>query len=79
MVRPASFGYNEKTAGSNVFQNDIEFDQTEIIDEFDRSVLALKECGIDVLVIDDTPSPVKPDAIFPNNWLQLRSDGTVVL
>ena len=79
MVRPAAFGYNEKTAGSNVFQNDIEFDQTEIIDEFDRSVLALEECGIDVLVIEDTPSPVKPDAIFANNWLRLRSDGTVVL
>jgi hypothetical protein len=30
-------------------------------------------------VVDDTPVPPKPDAIFPNNWVSFHPDGTVVL
>ncbi|HWN88038.1 MAG TPA: arginine deiminase-related protein, partial [Chitinophagaceae bacterium] len=30
-----------------------------------------------VLVIDDTPIPVKPSAVFPNNWLSSSPDGIV--
>jgi hypothetical protein len=30
-----------------------------------------------VIVIDDTKEPVKPDAIFPNNWLSTSPDGII--
>jgi hypothetical protein len=30
-------------------------------------------------VAADTASPVKPDAVFPNNWVSFHPDGTVVL
>ena len=79
MVRPRSFGFNQKTSHSNAFQQDVQFDPEEINTEFDRSVLSLKNSGVDVLVVEDTPEPVKPDAIFPNNWLHLRADGAIVL
>jgi hypothetical protein len=39
----------------------------------------LKEKGIDVIVIEDTPSPAKPDAIFPNNWLMMHQDGRIII
>ncbi len=29
-------------------------------------------------VIEDTVAPVKPDAVFPNNWISFHADGTVV-
>jgi hypothetical protein len=35
----------------------------------------LREKDIDVIVIDDTPEPVKTSAIFPNNWLSTSPDG----
>ena len=36
--------------------------------EFDGFVEQLQKHGIHVLVVDDTPSPAKTDAVFPNNW-----------
>ena len=30
-------------------------------------------------VVEDTPEPEKPDAVFPNNWVSFHSDGTIVL
>ena len=79
MIRPRSFGFNENTSHSNAFQQDVRFDREEINREFDTSVLSLKNSGIDVLVVEDSTEPAKPDAIFPNNWLQLRADGAIVL
>jgi hypothetical protein len=32
-----------------------------------------------VYVAEDTADPVKPDAVFPNNWVSWHRDGTVVL
>jgi hypothetical protein len=32
-----------------------------------------------VCVAEDSASPEKPDAIFPNNWLSFHADGTLVL
>jgi hypothetical protein len=29
-------------------------------------------------VIEDTPEPQKPDAVFPNNWISLHENGTVI-
>lgn len=43
--------------------------------EFDRMVRKLRENDIDVVVIEDSREPPKPDAIFPNNWLSTSPDG----
>ncbi len=82
MVRPAAFGYNEQTAVSNAFQTapqgaaDV---QAIALAEFDAAVARLREAGVAVQVFADTPEPVKPDAVFPNNWISTHPDGTVVL
>lgn len=84
MVRPASFGFNEETAGSNAFQG-LLIDHTpeeirqKAMAEFDEFVAMLREKGIRVVVVADTEVPEKPDAVFPNNWITLHRDGTVVL
>ena len=74
MVRPASFGYNAETAASNFFQQTEPWNiQQKAVDEFDSMVSSLREHGIEVIVIQDTADPLKPDAVFPNNWF--RCDG----
>lgn len=83
MVRPAHFGYNEETAKSNAFQsNDATQSAEEIshkaIAEFDLFVERLRLAGVNVIVVKDTDKPVKPDAVFPNNWVTFHEDGTVV-
>ncbi|CAF3046764.1 unnamed protein product [Rotaria socialis] len=86
MIRPACFCFNTETASSNVFQKDQYDDPSaankipkQALKEFDHMVEQLRSYGVDVDVIDDTPSPIKPDAIFPNNWFSTHSDGTIVL
>lgn len=83
MVRPANFGWNPETQASNRFQR---ADDALAPDanvraraEFDALVDALRAAGVAVCVADDLPSPVCPDAVFPNNWVSLHADGTVVL
>jgi hypothetical protein len=49
------------------------------IQEFDKMTQKLLEKGINVLVIQDSQYPIKPDAIFPNNWGSFHSDGTVII
>jgi hypothetical protein len=71
MIRPAAFSFNEQTAANNFFQsNNVVTDQTlqQVLAEFDNMVQLLVDHDIEVLVIEDTPEPPKPDAIFPNNW-----------
>lgn len=82
MVRPAHFAYNEQTAESNSFQNipqDSTDIQSEVEAEFDAAVATLRDAGVDVWVIEDTEDEIKPDAIFPNNWISTHEDGTIVL
>ncbi|HEY5265108.1 MAG TPA: arginine deiminase-related protein [Steroidobacteraceae bacterium] len=84
MVRPASFGFNPQTAASNAFQQPpaaaAEFDQqASALLEFDAAAKALQRAGVQVLVAADTQDPIKPDAIFPNNWVSFHLDGTVAL
>ena len=86
MTRPAHFGSNPETAPSNAFQHpDALSDlpnrviQRAAVEEFERVVAALSDAGVRVCVVDDTPHPVKPDAVFPNNWFTTHDDGTVVL
>lgn len=81
MIRPASFGYNAETAASNVFQGSVSMSEHQVqvkaVEEFDQFVDTLRGHNIEVLVIEDTPYPVKPDAVFPNNWFCTLQDGTV--
>jgi hypothetical protein len=82
MVRPASFSFNPQTAATNAFQQlpGAEKPAAEaILQEFDVAVGGLRRSGVQVIVADDTAVPVKPDAIFPNNWVSFHADGTVVL
>lgn len=82
MVRPAHFAFNEQTAESNSFQNiptEIADIQTKVLTEFDAAVATLRNAGVDVWVIEDTDEVIKPDAIFPNNWISTHEDGTIIL
>src|SRR5580692_727899 len=82
MVRPASFSFNPQTAATNAFQQlpGAENPAAEaVLQEFDVAVGGLRRSGVQVIVADDTAVPVKPDAIFPNNWVSFHADGTVVL
>jgi hypothetical protein len=83
MIKPESFGHNEQTATSNLFQNQLALSQSNINqlarDEFDNMVNLLKQHNINVTVVNDTTSPLKPDAIFPNNWITTHMDGSIYL
>lgn len=82
MVRPRHFLSNPETAGSNAFQvkhGEGAADNDRAVAEFNQLVAALEAAGVEVLVIEDTDTPVKPDAIFPNNWISFHADGRVVL
>jgi len=82
MIRPASFSFNEETAASNAFQkkpasvSNIN-EQAQL--EFDRMVNLLRANGVNVMVVDDTAEPYKPDSIFPNNWVSFHNEGNVFL
>jgi hypothetical protein len=84
MVRPANFGYNAQTATNNSFQNAAEVAKSGEIREaaqaeFDNFVERLRERNVNVIVVEDTATPIKPDAIFPNNWMSYHEDGSVFL
>lgn len=83
MVRPECFGYDKETAENNSFQNNYPL-STELIikkakDEFDNYVNQLRLNQIEVLVIADTLTPKKPDAVFPNNWFCTFPNGDLYL
>ena len=83
MVRPAGFGWNPETHRSNRFQRDdaalAGVASSRALAEFDALVAALREAGVEVCVAEDAPALRCPDAVFPNNWLSLHGDGTLVL
>lgn len=83
LVRPASFGFNMETSASNAFQNQIaessEVITEKVLNEFDRFASILRSKGIKVYVMQDQKDPIKPDAIFPNNWISMHEDGRVLL
>ena len=78
MVRPARFGFHAEAAESNVFAQ-AGTDVSDALREFDGAVEALESAGVEVLILEDSPDPAKPDAIFPNNWVTFHADGTMVL
>ncbi|MBK7290994.1 MAG: amidinotransferase [Chitinophagaceae bacterium] len=83
MVRPAAFGFNAETAANNFFQTNPNESKEELqqkaLSEFDKMVVTLRKHGVNVVVIEDTETPTKPDAIFPNNWLSTSPNGTVTV
>lgn len=84
MIRPASFGFNPETSVSNEFQRKdntiLQKDlQQSAVEEFDAFVKKLQEHKISVTVFRDSEIPVKPDAIFPNNWLATMPDGQLII
>ena len=83
MIRPANFAFNEETAANNAFQSrDGKMSAGEMrqnaVREFDNFVNKLRDAGVNVIVADDSPSPAKPDAVFPNNWVSFHQEGFVV-
>jgi hypothetical protein len=81
LIRPANFGFNPETAANNAFQKKLPSTQHAQVlaqAEFDQLVATLRANNIQVLVIDDSPNPLKTDAVFPNNWLSCHTDGTLV-
>ena len=72
MVRPAAFAFNAETAVNNHYQNKPSALQRElhqkVLTEFDTMVATLRHHDINVVVVEDTVDPPKPDAVFPNNW-----------
>lgn len=51
----------------------------EAIREFNRFTATLRDKGIRVIVVEDTPEPATPDSIFSNNWISFHGNGTIAL
>ncbi len=83
MIRPAAFGFNEETAADNYFQTNPGISaavlQQKALEEFDNMVAMLRRHDIEVMVIEDTATPAKPDAVFPNNWLATSPGGVLAI
>jgi hypothetical protein len=82
MIRPVRFDFNAETAVNNHFQQqqsqngDI---AAKAAQEFDQFVQVLRDAGIVVTVVPDSPEPYTPDSIFPNNWISFHDNGTIFL
>jgi hypothetical protein len=81
MIRPVNFSFNAETAVNNAFQvaGAATDAQRKALTEFDNFTHLLRDNGVDVTVIDDTPQPYTPDSIFPNNWVSFHDAGTICL
>jgi len=84
MIRPVAFAMNAETAKDNHYQNQeagITGNQAQeaALKEFDGFVEKLRDAGVNVMVVEDTPEPPTPDSIFPNNWVSFHENGMVVL
>lgn len=84
MIRPHRFYPNPETAADNAFQQAVSTEKLADLSaaaqqEFDEAVDRLRSAGVTVHVVDDTATPEKPDAVFPNNWFSTHHDGRVAL
>ena len=83
MIQPANFGYNPETAINNAFQEQAPSTEAASIQErarkeFDGMVAKLREAGVEVFVWEDSAEPIKPDAVFPNNWFSTTPEGWLI-
>lgn len=80
MVRPVRFAFNEQTATNNAFQQRAANHeaamrtQLEAVREFDAYVQMLREAGVTIDIVQDTPEPPTPDSIFPNNCFSTHEE-----
>lgn len=83
MISPAAFAFNAETAATNRFQQAAASGDWEAASrartEVAAAAEALRAAGANVCLAQDAPHPVKPDAVFPNNWVSFHEDGTVVI
>jgi hypothetical protein len=84
MIRPLHFCMNEETAVNNYFQQQADgLDDQSALQmaqrEFDEFVSALREKGVEVIVVEDRLEVRTPDSIFPNNWISFHANGDVAL
>ncbi len=85
LVRPAHFGFNPETARNNRMAVSASGTGSQglaavaALAEFDALHRALRTAGVRCCVVPDSAQPVKPDAVFPNNWVSFHADGSVVL
>ena len=83
MVRPCRFYPNPETAADNAFQARVDCAADALSGvarkEFDAAVQTLRTAGVNVHVFEDTATPEKPDAVFPNNWISTHHDGRIAL
>ena len=83
MIEPVAFYFNAETAKNNYFQEKPDEDSQEIqklaLSEFNGMVEKLRNHGVNVLTIKDTPTPHTPDSIFPNNWISTHSNAQIGL
>ena len=84
MIRPVRFGMNAQTAVDNFYQQagaagEANEDNRKAQLEFDAFVAKLRLAGVNVVEVQDSYNPHTPDSIFPNNWISMHEDGTVVL
>jgi hypothetical protein len=84
LVRPSVFFMNDETAVDNFYQQQLEkvsYEQAfaQALKEFDRFAEILKMWEIEVLILNDTPIPHKPDAVFPNNWFSTTEEGCLFI
>ncbi|MEX1023909.1 MAG: arginine deiminase-related protein [Planctomycetota bacterium] len=78
VVRPCTIGANPETRASNPFQEARTIAPEAVLAEFDGLVRALDDAGVRVVVGADTPSPPRPDAVFPNNWVSFHEEAVVL-
>jgi hypothetical protein len=81
MIRPVNFAFNAETAVNNAFQirTDSSAVHLKALEEFDEFVSLLRKNNVDVIEVEDTPTPHTPDSLFPNNWVSFHNDGTLLL
>lgn len=83
LISPTTFGFNPETAESNIFQHHLDQDQSvtqyDAEREWEEVCKMLVKNKINVIAVMDTRSPVKPDALFPNNWITTHEDGRIII
>jgi hypothetical protein len=81
LINPKNFSFNFQTFESNLFQKIIpNCNSQEIAErEFNQVLKLLNDNSIETIVFEDSEEPVKPDAIFPNNWISTHEDKSIIV
>ena len=74
LVEPSNFNFNKETFETNVFQNDVHFNNLKIFEEFDNFISTLDKNKISFNILKSPKN--SPDSIYPNNWVVTFEDGT---